>query len=217
VITLLAKEFTLEFRRTTVVAGIILYLASTVFICYITFSLKQAQITPLVWSALFWLTVLFTAINSVAKSFIGEKKGKDIYLYSLVSPEAIILSKMIYNSLLCLFLSISSFALFAIFIANPIDDTLLFIVTLILSSLAFSGTLTILSGIASRAGNSNVLMAVLSFPVAISVLMLAVKITKNCIDGLDRSVSQSDLITLLAINVVVGASSYLLFPYIWRT
>lgn len=214
---LLAKEFTLEFRRKSVIAGILLYLSSTVFICYVTFALRVNQITPLVWSALFWLTILFTAINSVAKSFIGEKKGKDIYLYSLASPEAIIIAKMIYNTILCIFLSLTSFALFAIFLHNPLQDWLLFVLTLVLTSGAFSGTLTILSGIASRAGNSNVLMAVLSFPVVISVLLLAVKITKNCIDGLDRSISQPDILTLIAINCLVAASSYLLFPYIWRT
>lgn len=171
----------------------------------------------MVWSALFWVTILFTVINSVAKSFIGEKKGKDIYLYSLVSPESIIISKMIYNTILCLALSLTSFVLFAVFLSNPIQDWLLFLTTLLLTAGAFSATLTILSGIASRAGNSNVLMAVLSFPVVISILLLAVKITKNCIDGLDRSISQPDIITLVGINCLVAASSYLLFPYIWRT
>jgi heme exporter protein B len=216
-LALLSKEFTLEFRRKSVIAGLLLYLSSTVFICYITFSLKQNEITPIVWSALFWVTVLFTAINSVAKSFIGEKKGKDIYLYTLVSPEAIIMSKMIYNALLCLVLSLTSFLLFAVFLDNPIEDWMLFVLTLLLTSFAFSATLTILSGIASRAGNSNILMAVLSFPVVISILMIAVKVTKNCIDGLDRSISQPDIITLIGINCLVAASSYLLCPYIWRT
>ena len=60
-------------------------------------------------------------------------------------------------------------------------------------------------------------MAVLSFPVVISILLLVIKITKNCIDGLDRSVSYDEMITLLAINCLVTAMSYLLFPYIWRS
>jgi heme exporter protein B len=60
-------------------------------------------------------------------------------------------------------------------------------------------------------------MAVLSFPIVISILLMAIKITKNCIDGLEASASYDELLTLLAINCLVGAMSYLLFPYIWRS
>jgi heme exporter protein B len=215
-ISLLKKEFTLELRRKSVISGLGLYLFSTAFICYLTFSLKQNQITPLVWSALFWITILFTVINTIAKSFIGEKKGRDIYYYSIANPEMIILSKIIYNFLLTTLLSSIGFVLFITLLKNPLVDTGLFIALLLLASMGFASSLTLLSGIAAKANNSNILMAVLSFPVVISILLLVVKVTKNCIDGLDRSVSTNDMLTLFAINCLVAATSYLLFPYIWR-
>jgi heme exporter protein B len=217
VIKLIQKEFLLELRRKSVFSGLALYLFSTVFIYYLTFNLRQNLINPLVWSALFWVTILFSSVNTIAKSFIGEKKGQEIYFYSLVSPEYIILSKLIYNFILCAALSYSGFILFALFINNPIADTLIFGLTILLASWGFSGSLTLLSGIAAKANNSNILMAVLSFPIVISILLLVIKITKNCIDGLDRSVNFDELLTLLAINCLVTAVSYLLFPYIWRT
>ncbi|MDZ7646815.1 MAG: heme exporter protein CcmB [Cytophagales bacterium] len=195
----------------------LLYLFSTAFICYLTFSLKQNQITPLVWSALFWITILFTVINTVAKSFIGEKRGRDIYYYSIASPEAIILSKVIYNFLLTILLSFTGFFLFVVLLNNPILDIGLFLLVIVLGAMGFSASLTLLSGIAAKANNSHILMAVLSFPIIISVLLIVIKVTKNCIDGLDRSVSTNDLLTLLAINCLVTAASYLLFPYIWRS
>lgn len=215
--SLLHKEFTLELRRKSVLSGLALYLFSTVFICYLTFRLKQNQITPLVWSALFWITILFTVINTIAKSFIGEKRGTDIYYFSIASPEAIIISKIIYNSLLTLLLTFTGLILFITFLNNPLADIGLFTLAIILGSIGFASSLTLLSGIASKANNSHILMAVLSFPVIISILLIVVKITKNCIDGLDRSVSQPEFITLLAINCLVTAVSYLLFPYIWRS
>jgi heme exporter protein B len=213
---LFIKEFTLELRRKSVISGLALYLFSTAFICYLTFSLKQNQITPLVWSALFWITILFTVINTIAKSFIGEKKGQDIYYYSIVSPEIIILSKILYNFFLSLLLSFAGFLLFITLLKNPLADTGLFALLLVLGSMGFSASLTLLSGIAAKASNSHILMAVLSFPIVISILLIVIKVTKNCIDGLDRSVSTNDLLTLLAINCLVAATSYLLFPYIWR-
>ncbi len=215
--TLFQKEFILELRRKSAISGLALYLFSTAFICYLTFSLRQNLITPLVWSALFWITILFTAVNTVAKSFIGEKKGKDIYYYSITSPESIIISKIIYNFILCTLLSFSGFILFIVFLNNPIVDLFLFSITILLTSLGFASSLTMLSGIAAKANNSSILMAVLSFPIIISILLLAIKVTKNCIDALDRSISWDEILTLLAINCLVTAVSYLLFPYIWRS
>ena len=217
VFLLIQKELKLELRRKAVISGISLYLFSLVFICYLTFSLRQNSISEATWSALFWLTILFSVVNSVGKSFIGEKKGVFIYMYAMASPQAIILSKIIYNTFLCLLLSFGGYLLFSIFIENPIQDPILFMATLLLTSFGFSSSLSLISGIASKANNSNILMAVLSFPVVIGVLLLAIKITKNALDGLDRSVSFDELLNLLAINCILTALAYLLFPYIWRS
>jgi len=215
--TLLRKEFSLELRRKSVVAGLSLYLLSTVFISYLSFALRQNFITPLVWNALFWITILFTAISTVAKSFIGEKRGLEIYFYSIASPTDVLISKIIYNFLLCFLMSVAANLLFALFLNSPIQDSITFTYLLLLASLGFSTALTMLSHLASKANNSNILMAVLSFPVVISILLMAIRITKNCMDGLDRSVSYDELISLLAIDILVGAISYLLFPLVWRS
>ena len=214
---LIQKEFKLELRRKAIISGIGLYLFSLVFICYITFSLRQNSISPATWSALFWLVILFSVVNSVAKSFIGERKGISIYYYTMASPQAVILSKIIYNTLLCLVLSLAGYCLFSLFIQNPVQDKLLFILTLFLTSFGFSASLSLISGIASKTNNSNILMAVLSFPVVIALLLMAIKLTKNALDGIDRSSSFDEILNLLAINCILTALAYLLFPYIWRS
>ena len=217
ILHLIHKELTLELRRKAVISGIGVYLFSLIFICYLTFSLRQNSINEATWSALFWLAILFSVVNSVAKSFIGEKKGSFIYYYAVASPQAIILSKILYNTLLCLLLSLACYALFSLFIGNPIQDQGLFLLTLLLTSFGFSAALSLISGIASKANNSNILMAVLSFPVILALLLMAIKITKNVLDGLDRSVSVDELLNLLAINCILTGLSYMLFPYIWRS
>lgn len=217
ILKLIQKEFTLELRRNAVISGIGLYLFSLIFICYLTFSLRQNSINEATWSALFWLALLFSVINSVAKSFIGERKGLFVYYYSLASPQAIILSKIIYNTILCLVLSIVAYLLFSTFIGNPVKDTGLFVLTLFLTSVGFSSALSLISGIASKANNSNILMAVLSFPVIIALLLMAIKITKNILDGLERSASTDELLNLIAINSILTVLAYILFPYIWRS
>ncbi|MDL5045548.1 heme exporter protein CcmB [Oscillatoria amoena NRMC-F 0135] len=217
IITLLRKEFILELRRKSVVAGLGLYLFSLIFICYLTFSLRQQAISDTTWAALFWLVILFSVVNSVAKSFIGERKGVHYYLYSVVSPQHVIVSKMMYNSVLAFLIAASGYLLFSLFIFNPVRDPLLFVALLLLTSTGFSFSLSLISGIASKANNSNVLMAVLSFPVVISILLMAVRATGNVLSGLERSASYDELLNLLAINCIAGALAYILFPYIWRS
>lgn len=217
ILALVEKELRLELKRKSVIAGIGLYIFSLVFICYITFSLRQNSINEATWAALFWLTVLFSVVNSVAKSFIGEKKGVSIYYYMISSPQAIILSKIIYNSLLAGLLTLSAFLLFSVFISNPVHDIPLFIAAIVLTSSGFASSLSLISGIASKANNSSILMAVLSFPVVISILLMAIRITKNALDGIDRAASYDELLNLLAINCISAALAYLLFPYIWRS
>jgi heme exporter protein B len=53
--------------------------------------------------------------------------------------------------------------------------------------------------------------------VVIPILLMAIRISKNALDGLDWSVSSDKLLSLLAINVLVATTSYLLFPYLWRS
>ncbi len=214
---LVAKEFKLELRRKSVIAGIGLYLFSLVFVCYLTFRMRQSSINAVTWAALFWLTILFAVMNTVAKSFIGEKKGLSIYYYSVAPAPAIILSKIVYNTLLCFVLSFAGYVFFRIFISDPVGDVPLFVATLALTSIGFSAALSLMSGIAARANNSNVLMAVLSFPVVIGILLMAVKVTKNVLDGLERTDSYDELLNLLAINCILGGLAYILFPYIWRS
>src|SRR5688572_13609461 len=155
ILTLIQKEFILELRRKAVISGISLYLFSIIFICYLTFSLRQTAINEATWSALFWLSILFANVNGIAKSFIGEKKGLLIYYYSVASPQAIILSKIIYNVVLSLALGILGYVLFSVFLTNPVQNKILFLLALVLSSFGFSACLTLISAIASKTNNSN--------------------------------------------------------------
>src|SRR6478609_2325171 len=95
---LIKKEILLEWRQRFALNGILLYLGSTVFLCYLSFGVKGNTLSPYVWNALFWVILLFTSVNAIAKSFMQERAGRMIYYYSIASPQAIIISKIIYNA-----------------------------------------------------------------------------------------------------------------------
>ena len=215
--SLLYKELLLEWRHKYALNGILLYTFSTIFICYLSFNIKNVGISQLSWNALFWIIMLFSATSAMAKSFVQEGQDRVLYYYTLVSPQGIILSKMIFNVLLTLVLSALALALFSLVLGYPVQDHTLFLINLILGSFGLATTLTMISGIASKAGNNAILMAILSFPVVLPVLLMVIKISKNAIDGIDRSSSWDEVVNLIAINVIIGTLAYILFPYLWRS
>lgn len=217
IISLLQKETRLELRQKYAINGMALYLVSTVYVCYLGFKAKAGSIEPITWNTLFWVIMLFTAVNSVAKSFMQERAGRLLYYYTLASPQGIILSKIIYNTLLLVILSTFGFGFYVLVMGNPVQDIGLYLCCILLGSAGFSATLTMVAGIASKAENNSTLMAILSFPLILPMLLTLMKLAKNAMDGLDRSVSLDEILTLLALDVLVIALSYILFPYLWRS
>jgi heme exporter protein B len=210
---LLYKEIILEWRSKYAINGILLYVVSTIFVCFISFVTLENKIT---WNALFWIIMLFASINGVSKSFLQESKGRQLYNYIIASPAAIILAKTIYNIMMMVVLTTIALAVYIIVFSYSPPDFLMFYIAVMLGSLSFSTIFTMVSAIAAKAGNGGMLMAVLSFPLIIPVLIVLIKLSKNAIDGLDRSVSLDEIGILLVINVMTIAASVILFPYLWK-
>ncbi|MDB5031241.1 heme exporter protein CcmB [Mucilaginibacter sp.] len=217
---LFKKEVVLEWRSKYAFNGVLLYVVSTVFVCYISFSLTpgfdKSTGYKVVWNVLFWIIILFASVNAIAKSFVQESKSRLLYYYSIASPHAIILSKTIYNILLMSLLSILALIVYLVFFNNTIGDPLFYFITVLLGSVSFSTVFTMISAIASKAGNNGTLMAILSFPVIIPVILILIRLSKSAMDGIERSLSYGNIGVLCLINVIVMATALLLFPYIWR-
>lgn len=214
---LVLKEIKLEWRQRHALNGVLLYLVSTIFICYLSFNVKTNQLNPLTWNSLFWIILLFTSINAVAKSFIQENEGRFLYYYSILNPQTLILARILYNAGLMLLLSFLGLGIYMLVLGDFIKDHLLFLINLFVASIGFSSTLTLISAIASKANKNQTLMAILGFPIILPMLLMVIKVSKNAMDGLTWSSSYDELLVLLAINGIVVAVSLMLFPYLWRT
>ncbi len=214
---LISKEFTIELRQKYALGGMILYLVSSIFIVFMALNLNNASIHPVIWNAILWIILLFTAANSIAKSFIQEKKGILLYYYIIATPGEILFSKMIYNFLLMMFLIMAGVLIYSIVLGNPVQNMQVFSICVLLAALGFSSTFTLISSIASKASNSSTLMAILGFPIILPILLMVLKVSKNAIDGLPNSNSFNELLTLLAVVIITITTSLLLFPYLWKS
>lgn len=214
---LIEKEIRLEWRQRYALNGMILYIVSTVFVCYMSFALKTKGMEPITWNTLLWIILLFTAVNSITKSFTQERAGRQLYYYTLASPQGIIISKIIYNIVLLLALSLIGLFIYIVFLGNPVQNLLMYLTAVVLGAIGFSSTLTMVAGIASKAENTSTLMAVLSFPIILPMLSMLIRLSKNAMDGLEWNTSYDEILILLAIDAIVITISYLLFPFLWRS
>ena len=215
---LFVKELTLEWRQKYAFNGLLLFTVSTIFITYLSLSVKnQATLPDHLWNALFWIIILFSAINAIAKSFLQESAGRQLYYYITVHPISLILAKMIYNSLLMLVLAALAIVVYGTVLGYPILNSLMFASIVGLSAVGISSVLTMMSAIASKAGNNTVLMAILSLPLLIPILLLSIKGVKNAIDGLTWADTSDELLTLAAVDAIGIALGYILFPFLWKS
>jgi heme exporter protein B len=214
--TLVKKEISLEWRNRYAFNGLLLYLAGVVFVCYLSFNVKKGIIHPITWNAILWIIMLFNAINAVSKSFSMERESRYKYYYTLFSAESLIVAKIIYNILLMSILNIIGLLFYTIVMGNPVQDFWLFVFIIILSAISFASVLTLVAAIASKAGNNPTLMAILSFPILLPIILFCIKTSKNAIDGLELDASLDEIVVLTAINAIVLSISYILFPFLWR-
>lgn len=214
---LIWKELVLEWRQKYAFNGLLLYIGSTIFLAYLGFQTFNQNLSSATWNVLFWIILLFAAVNAVAKSFVQESSARHLYYYSIAKPESIIISKMIYNALLLLTIAVIGLLIYSVVLGNPVQEMSLFFLGLALGAMAFSASLTLISGIAAKTGNPATIMAILAFPVLAPVILMAIRISWNAISGISISDSLSSVYGLLAVNLIMPAMSYILFPFLWRS
>jgi heme exporter protein B len=228
---LIKREILLEQRQKYALYGVLLYVISTVFVCKFSllgkfdFHPKQIKFGRLdrfddllitTWNSIFWIILLFASVTAIARSFAQESRGRLLYLYTLASPKAVFLSKLFYNVLLMIFLGFTGLLFYSFFVGFPVVNAQLFFVTLLLGCTGLASAFTMISAIASKAGNNFTLMAILGFPVILPMLLVTIKLSREAVAGFGTDIGTTYTNILIALNVVVIALAYLLFPYLWR-
>ena len=210
---LLKKEFLLDFRQQHSFFGILLYIASTVFVLYLTMGEIEAE----TWNALFWVTQLFICINTVAKSFLQEAKGRMLYYYTTTSPVVFILSKISYNGILMIVMNVINLILYTALLGNPTSSFLQFLEISLVGSIGLSLVFTLLAAIASKALQQASLMAILGFPIIIPQLLLLVRLSKTAFSEIFKDGAPTQIILLLlALDISVVILAMILYPFLWK-
>lgn len=209
---LVKKDLLLETRQQYTLYGILLYIASTIFVVYLSMGEPEEQ----TWNSLFWVIQLFVCVNAVAKSFLQEGKGRMLYFYSITSARDFVLAKLFFNAVLMVVMSILSLLVFTVLLGNPLQNGLRFVFVTCLGGLSLSLVFTFLAAIAAKAQQSAALMAVMGFPVIIPQLLLLTKIATNSFSDVVQAGWWQMVLLLVGFDILVIGLAVILFPFLWK-
>lgn len=209
----LVKDIRIEFRNPS---G---FLTSISFAAIATIAISMVArsypFTPLVQAILLWIIMFFAAMNSLLHIFIREyDRGTDQFLKLHASPGVIYGAKLLFNAVFFMMLQIVIAVLGVAFLQIEVNSPIAFIIIIIAGGIAISGTSTILSAMAAKSGGRGSLFTIISFPVLLPVLWVAISATEKGLVQVGYN-DMGSVIFLLAFSGLIIALSFLLIRFVW--
>ena len=211
---LVRRYFSQEVRNSNVLFSLGLYLVGVAYLIYL---LNGGGVpADKTWNSLLWIVVFFGAIQLSARSFKYESNDYFYYYQTIAGPAATIIAKLLFNSAYIAVISGLTWGLFSLFFGNPVFNTLLFGLALLLGSVGCSVVLTLTSGVAQRTQGNATLSAILALPLLLPILQLTSVLNLQAIVGVPTGEALNLVASLAALDIGIGLLAYLLFPYLWQ-
>lgn len=214
VAAIIQKDIATELRTKENLSAMIVFALLVLVIFNFAFELQGVDITVL-GSGVLWVAFTFSGILGLGRSFAAEKdKGSlEGLLISPVDRGAIFIGKAISNWLFITIMEAVTLPLFAILnnVAIPWWPIIPYI---ILGTLGFAAMGTLLGAVAASTKMREVMLPILLFPVAVPLLMAAVKLTSGAIQAQDFSTVSNWFSILITYDVVFMVASFLVFEYV---
>jgi heme exporter protein B len=216
-IAVFQKDLQSEFKTRYSISAIALFILTTVTMLAFAMS-GEGALKPDVTAGLLWLIMFFGAMTGLSRTFVSEEeRGTSFLLHISTTPAAVYFGKLIFNILLSLAINIFSVLLFFLLIGGAVvKDYTTFSVIIILGSIGIASVSTITSAIISLANTKGALFPVLSFPIILPLIILAIEITKASFENSTFAEIQSNLLLLVAYCGIIITASFLLFDFIWN-
>jgi len=211
---LVRRYFSQEVRNSNVLFSLGLYLVGVAYLIYL---LNGGGVpADKTWNSLLWIVVFFGAIQLSTRSFEYESNDYFYYYQTIAGPAETIIAKLLFNSAYIAVISGLTWGLFSLFFGNPVFNTLLFGLALLLGSVGCSVVLTLTSGVAQRTQGNATLSAILALPLLLPILQLTSVLNLQAIVGVPTGEALNLVASLAALDIGIGLLAYLLFPYLWQ-
>jgi heme exporter protein B len=213
------KDLRLELRSRYAINALLMFVASSLLL--VLFSVGQEPVSERVASALLWIVIVFAAAVGLGRAFVAEEERGTVLLLQLnLRGSMVYAGKLFFNLVLVLAMNLLAAAGFVVLLGVEIRSPGLMLAALVLGAIGLAGATTLLAAIIARTANRGPLLAVLSFPLLVPLLLSVITITRRSI-LMDAAAgpwaaSVDELAALFGYGGAVITASVLLFDYVWK-
>jgi heme exporter protein B len=208
------KDLAAEFRSFELVSAMLVF--SLLVIIIFNFALElDVKVRETVTAGILWTTFAFAGTLGLNRSMSTEKdRGcMDGLLLAPVDRSAIYFGKAISNLVFMLLVEAIVLPVYSIlYNVNLFRFDLLGVI--LLGSIGYAAVGTLLSAMSVQTRTREVLLPILLFPVAIPVLLAAVKASNGILSGAEFAEILTPLNILVVYDVVFIAMAFMVFDYV---
>ena len=209
------KDLAAEFRSRELLSAMLVF--SMLVILIFNFALElDVKVRQSVTAVVLWTTFAFAGTLGLNRSMAVEKdRGcMDGLLLAPVDRAAIFFGKAISNLVFMLVVEAIVIPLYAMLYNETRIFQPEFLGVLLLGSIGYIAVGTLLSTMSVQTRTRDVLLPILLFPVAVPVLLAAVKASGGIVEGLPFEDILAPLNLLIVYDVVFIAASFMIFDYV---
>lgn len=209
------KDLQAEWRTREVFSAMFVFALLILIIFNFALELRAENARALV-PGILWVAFTFAGMLGLNRSFIQEKDRGSLegLLLCPVDRSAIYLGKMLANwalmALVAVFILPVSFVLFNL----PFGALPMIVVVTVLGTLGFAGVGTLFSAMAVNTRAREVMLPLLLFPMAVPLIIAAVKLTAGIMDGLAGAELARWWQLLVGFDAIFFTLSFITFDYV---
>lgn len=214
VLGILRKDLLLEWRSREQVGGMLVFALLAILIFNFSLELESSP-TPGTVSGILWVSLIFAGTIGLNRSMAAEKTNGcfDGLLLAQVDRSAIFFGKALGNTLFMWVVSGILLPLLAVlYPVNLLHGGVVLVI--VAGTLGYSMTGTILAAMTYQTRARDMMLPILLFPVALPVLLAAVKATGMLLDGFPLADTQFWMTMLAVFDIIFAVLGWMLFDFV---
>lgn len=216
ILAVFRKEWLIESRtKTGFYTSSVFSVVAVVAIAFATFGLKNLEGS--LAAGLLWVTLLFSAVVALPRSFVTEEEQSTADLLRLwARPHSVFWGKALFNLVQTLITSMVLSVLFLGLTNVAIKMPLLYLVGLIGGSAALSGAVTLCAALVAQAANRSALAGAISIPLLLPLVAIGVSATRVALGEGAYQGGLSSTVGLWLFATVVFTAGPMVFAAVWK-
>lgn len=213
---IIKKDIITELRTKELFSSMLVFALLVIVIFNFAFGFS-AELLDLAAPAMLWISFTFAGVLGLSRSFALEKEGNAI-IGMLLTPtdrSLIYAGKMISNTIFVFLVGLLMVPMFILFFNYNFLSTLVPLIPVIfLGSIGFVSVGTLFSAMALNTKLREVMLPILLFPIIIPVIVSAVKLSEQVLDGNSLLAASFSLKLLVSFDIIFLTACAVIFEYV---